>query len=673
VGSGAGAGTERLPPGFGQTNNTTRHEDPDSVSEEGDASRVAAWLAGRLGDQLRGSTLQLSRGEYELADRFVTEGFGNYLGRYVDVAGETDSTDDDEAAEAFRDVRADQRQLVNRTGEYERTLREYRRAQEAGNASRARRLARELQSLAEGVNRSALDVSRGAAAIENRTDVSLAETRARLATLRREVLSRQANITASLFVGTRLTASTNRTRAAFDRPVRVSGRLTADGSLDPPDRATLQFGEVTRRVRVDDRGRFAFTYRPTLVSTGRQTVTLRYIPDPSAPYLEAEAALDLDIDQVPSSVNVTTAPDAVRFAEGVRVAGSVSAGGRPVPGVPVLVRAGDRRLGTVTTARNGSYTFAGRVPADVPDGQRRVTAAVAVAGRAVGQSNASTGLLVNGTDTALTAEAVRVDGPVRVRGRLQTVDGTPVPDQPVRLDPPGSATVTARTDANGTYTARLARSTADPVDITVRFSGRGTNLNASSTRLRVPARNDTAGDGPDTSPGASDDQNGDEPGSDSGSLPLALAGLLALVAVLGATAVVALRRGTGGEAGPAAATGGSGGDDGDGASPAGTARTDPVTLVEAAVADGEYDRASRELYALVRASLADRAGTDGGTHWEFYDAVASVPDTDAEDREALRTVTETYERAAFAPTPVGERRARTTLAAGKRLLEAEAP
>ncbi|WP_159900173.1 hypothetical protein [Salinirussus salinus] len=666
---GAGDGLERLPSGLGQTNNTTQHEDPDSVSEEGDESQVAAWLANRLGDQLQGSTLQLSQGEYELADQFVTEGFEEHLGRYVDVAGETDSAADDEAADTFQEVEEDQRELVNRTREYERTLREYREAQQADNVSRARRLARALQGLADGVNRSALDVSRGAAAIENRTDVSLAETQTRLEALRREVLAEQENITASLFVGTRLTASTNRTTAAFDHPVLVTGRLAVtNASIDTPDEVTLRVGETTRRVALDDQGVFAFAYRPRLVPAGPGNVTVRYLPGPSTPYLESRAAVELDVEQTPSSVDVTTTPDSVRFTRDLRVDGTVSANDRPVPGVPVLVRAGDRRLGTVTTDGEGSYSLAGAFPADVPDGQRRVTAELAVSGRAVGPSNASTDLVVNETDTSLTAAVTRGDDPARVRGRLTTADGTPVPDQPVRLDAPGLATVTARTGADGGYAVSLERRSTDPTPVTVRFSGRGTNLNGSSAAIQLPARNDTA-NGSGTSSGADGGPSEGGPGNDS--LPLALAGLLGLAVVIGGVAVVALQRGTDEGTGTAAAAAdeGDGGGDGNGAGPEEPASPAPVDLVGEAIDAGEYNRASRELYALVRASLAERAGVaDGGTHWEFYDAVASVPDADGDVRDALRTVTETYEQAAFAPTAVGERRARTALTAGEQLL-----
>jgi hypothetical protein len=207
--------------------------------------------------------------------------------------------------------------------------------------------------------------------------------------------------------------------------------------------------------------------------------------------------------------------------------------------------------------------------------------------------------------------------------------------------------------------------------VTVRFSGRGTNLNGSRTQLQLPARNDTADEESDRTAGAEDDPDAtDEQRGESAPARLVLAGLLGSAVVLGGIALVVLQRGAerDGDSAASASDDDSGGKSGP--NPDRTDSPDPVGLVKGVIADGEYDRASRELYALVRASLADRADVaNGGTHWEFYDAVASAPETDGDARKALRTVTETYEQAAFAPATVAEGRARAALAAGEQLLE----
>lgn len=693
-----GEDLERLSTPIAQTNNTTQHKNPERTSEDGDLGQVASWLNGRLAGQFRGSTLELTQREYELARQFVGDDFGGYLGQYVDVAGDTAADADDEAAASYQDLQRAQQTLISRSQEYEQTYQAYQEARQAGNLTRAGRLARQLREQADGVNESAVRVTREARVIENRTGVSLDETITRLTEFRQTILAQEANVTASLFADTRLTATANRSRAAFDRPVAVTGRLVVtNASAAPPSRITLRLGETTQQVTLDDQGRFTFQYRPTLVPATDGNVTLEYLPEPRAPYLGTETDLPIAIDQVQSSLQVTTNRERVRFGDTLRVNGTLTAAGRAVPGVPLTIRVGKQRLGRVQTDADGTYSLATAFPAAVAAGDRRVRVRFPETGRAIAVATASAPVVVDTTDTALSVDVVRAGETVRVRGQLRTVNGQPVPGQPIRIAGQGTTYATTQTGANGTYVAQFERPTDEALTARARFQAEGTNLNPASAEFILPPADSTAAGGDGSQAGGNGSQTGGDgsqvvgDGSEGGDAgpqaggdggqPLAdlFSGasslpVLLIMGVLGAVVLGAgiflwwwRRRPT------------DTADDGDqtattasvvGPADDGSDSSTPVDRVEEAIADGEYDRAGRELYALVRASLAERvAGGDVATHWEFYETVAGEDSMDSDVPDVLRTVTETYERAAFAPATIDEGRAQEALTAGERLLQ----
>jgi hypothetical protein len=101
------------------------------------------------------------------------------------------------------------------------------------------------------------------------------------------------------------------------------------------------------------------------------------------------------------------------------------------------------------------------------------------------------------------------------------------------------------------------------------------------------------------------------------------------------------------------------------------AAVDPATAldaVRAAMDAGDYDLVTTAGYRAVRRALADRvaAGPDA-THWEFYGACAA-DGIDPERLEAVRGLTERFERVAFAPDGASRSVAAASLADAETVL-----
>lgn len=96
-----------------------------------------------------------------------------------------------------------------------------------------------------------------------------------------------------------------------------------------------------------------------------------------------------------------------------------------------------------------------------------------------------------------------------------------------------------------------------------------------------------------------------------------------------------------------------------------TSVTEPLDHATAWLEAGDPDRAIETAYAIARGRVAEAITADGAqTHWEFYTACRD--DGIGEDRlDALETLTEAYERAAFAPGSIRNETAEGALAAAR--------
>lgn len=637
TGSTAASPPTPVPALQGAANNSTapRHRNPADVDEDGDLAATGEWLADRLADRLGDGAVRIDRGQYEAARRVVGDEFDSRLARLVDVAGETGTARDDRVASRLSDARDRQRRFTEAVADYRETRRAYRAARRAGNETRARALARELERAARTVNRTGGALSGDYAALTNDTDADLDAAVTAVRSTRRNVTDSQSSIRSETFVGTRLVAVAPARTVSFVEPLPVVGRLrAADGTALANRSVRLRVGTRTVRTRTNATGGFRVRYRPTLLAANATAVRVRYRPRNGSRFLGSEASVPVAVERVAPAVSVAAAPSPAGFGDRLSVSGSVTAAGVGVPSVPVVVHVGGTRVARVETAPNGSFAASVRLPAGVGTGDRAVRATVALSDRAIARANGSAVVTVRSTPAALTA-AVRNRSAVaaaEVTGRL-TADGRPVAGRPVAVRVDGSVVRTVTTDEDGRYAADLpttsgaSRSVRGGVTVTVVHDGTGSNVGNATARATLRSGGGDGGEGLAVL-GAVVRAAGRP-------VPLAV-GALAL-GVVGAGFVAVRRRrvapDSGGDAGTAPEVGGS------------DAPT-PLAAARGRLDAGEPADAIHLAYLAVREELTDGPGGRARTHREFREA-AATPDGDAAD--ALARLTDAYERAAFAP------------------------
>jgi hypothetical protein len=98
-----------------------------------------------------------------------------------------------------------------------------------------------------------------------------------------------------------------------------------------------------------------------------------------------------------------------------------------------------------------------------------------------------------------------------------------------------------------------------------------------------------------------------------------------------------------------------------------------------ATADSHLDQGNTDLavitaYKQLRQELAARhslSETQSLTHWELYQLCTDIDDIDDLDSEAMRSVTETYEQAAYSPHAVTAAAAQSSLATVRAFLQSD--
>lgn len=649
-------------------NDTTRHEDPDEISQDGDLAELRRWLAGRMAVQLERCAVAIGRGSTDVCA--FQDQYPDWLGKYVDVAEETGTDKDDEQAETFEEAAEETRTLADQTDEFQQTYREYRAAREAGNRTKARRLARELIRQGGEVNSTATELVEDYAAIERGSGVELAVAKDSVNRTVANVTRVVTEVETELFVATNLTAEIAPREISFLAPGTVTGRLvTENGSGVSNEPIRLEVGGRVLRTVTDETGEFSLAYRPTTIPVDATQITVRYVPRNASAYLGSSAAVQVSLTQVTPTVSVDVSPTEARFGDLVRISGAVAADGVPAPGVPLAVTVDGRSVGTVRTDGEGAFTVTAAIGAFDGPGDVSVRAALPLEDRALAAAAGESRLTVRSTETAL-AISLDADGPreVTVAGTLRTTDGDPVPGQPVRLRINGTPVEAGRTDADGRFRtgvtvppSLLEEDGNTSVQVVAAFDGAGTNLEGSDDRAVVvlPA----AAGGP--------------PGEGTGGLLERIEAILSdpIVTGVGALGVLLLlgllylgwRRSPFG--GPTA------GDDGPPAAPGREAGTRPAPAAEDTTVERRPLEMARErlpadadgavllAYAAVRGSLTRSADTPRGraaTHWEFL-AACRADGLDAAAIDGLTRLTEAYEQAAYAPASLSTARAESVL------------
>jgi len=633
------------------TNNTTvQHERPESVSQSGDSQRVSQWLEGRLSEQLQGSAIEISEGQYEQGQELLGDEYDSRLEQYVDVAGETEGTDDDESAETFRETQQNQREFGETVQSYRETKDEYDEARANGNETRARAAARRLESLSENTTALNRSLNRNYRTVANQTGRNFDQSEEAVATTTRNITTQQATVREQTFVTTQLTVKTNGTRVAFDAPLGISGQVTtANGTAvgNQPARIVV-FGRAYS-VETDGDGRFAVTYRPVSLPVNASEVAVQFRPTETSPYLGSEQNVSVNVRQVTPTLAVSTSPAQAGYGETVTTTVMATVGNRSVPSLPLATTFGGVTRTRVTNA-SGMARIAHRVPAAVSTGDQSISVRHGLANRAVGPITETASVSVTSTPTMLSVAADRVGGRFVIEGRLRTEGGTRIPDQSVSVAV-GESVQTVETNESGWYRTSVRNVTgtagenASAVPVTARFDAAGGNLQSSRAETSI------------TVPGSA--STGILPWSET--LSLAVGGGVVSLVVLAGT-VVWVRR------------------DGDVETPEETAVTPessddrlggPTSQqwlddAETTLVAGDRKGAAIATYAAVRAGLGQRIDlSDTMTHTEFL-AVCGT-EIDDIDIEALSTVVAAYEQATFAGH-IESNEVRTALRAAKRLL-----
>lgn len=650
---------------FVQANNTTRHRNPNERSESGDLAAVRDHLAGEMRRVIVDCSQAVRIGEFDPCEQ-LNGTYADSLSKYAEVTRET-GAGNDESARSFREVGRESGTYARDVRRFRETYEEYREARESGNVTRARRAARELRSLAEETDRTGGNLSRSLRNVtRGGTDVRSAG---------REVNETTANVTRTigsiereLFEGTNTTANLESPVGSFRDPLVITGRVTtANGTAVEDERVGIfrvRNGSVGERVRAraltNATGHYRLVYRPVTVAAGGGSFAVRLLPSAESPYLPSNATVTARIEQVEANLTVTAVPETSAYGDRIRVRTRVTSGDVPVDRLPVAARIDEYLLGRDRTDDRGEAVPDGRLSTVVMPGERTILVGYEERDRAIAPVTESVDIEILETTTAIEVIArSSTDRSVVFDGRLTTADGRPLDNRTVRVTVAGRSMGTFRTDANGSFGGNLTvPASVLPVEgsaersVRLAFDGSGTNLGPTETSASVtlvaPA---------EESPLPVDDT----------ALVLSLVALLLLLGIAGIV-FLGRRSPTEGRPTPRAPASSEGG---------ASARPsiDPSAVLDGirtAMDAGDYDLVTTAGYRAARRALAGRvAAPPEATHWEFYGACAA-DGFDPARLEAVRRLTERFERVAFASEHASQSVAAGALADVERVLGADA-
>ena len=694
------------------TNETPRHRNPDEVSEPGNLAALEGVLGRSLDRKLGNSTIAIDREQYETARELLGDDYDDRLDQYATIAEETGAESGATAFEETRDAQvtyANETERFESTyAEYQRAreANETERAREL--ARELDRSAAAVNDSAEQLVAAYLFLENATGTdqadrltIINQTRESVLE---RVETVREtEFVGTAITLTANRSNATIRdpVSITGRLVDETDDPLRNA-------------RVTLGTEEQLDTTRTDANGSFSLRYRPDpTTEAGEQPLSVAYDPDPQSQYRSSSEPIAVRVDPVAPAINISATPERAAFGAPVTTAGSVTASidGDPIAGVPLEVVVGGATLERTTTRPDGEFNIAPSLPATIPGGAASVEVRVAESGLAVESGSATGTVSITETETQIQVDRTpdSTAASVRLTGTLRTDTGTEVPNQPVSIAINGTSIGTVQTDANGSFSVETAvppdvsRTGASDVTlaVTASFDGSGTNLRdtAATETFTVPPQPAlSASDGSPATVGSVIDSAADGVGVALGAV---VAGLGALVLVwvvfrryrthprIQRTAtrlrtlawplcqrisplVAAITAILAGAADAASVIFPSESDSGTDASDSDTPdsealpepdsdantgdapRPDPIESALQTALDtydsAEYDRSTVIAYGAVRQSLQRELGIpDSATHWECYTkAVArGLPDR---SEPHLKTITEAFERAEYAPT-----------------------
>jgi len=643
-------------------------ENPADLQSERDLSAFERQLAQRIQGQVESGAINLSQGQYgDVRERLESSEYGELLDSYRSVSEETGNSERAQNVTAFR------RALANYTGladRYSRTYSTYRlaemsrdlrlgesRAWPIRNDDVTRSIARRLERIETGLETNASRVAETAQVLDGDAQFDFASTARAVQASFSNISARQADVRAAVFVQTNLALDVPSTNVSFRNPLVVSGRLGMENGTAVANRPIrFEVGNQTILTRTDSGGAFSFEYRPVTLPADTERLSIRYVPDEMDPYLDANETVDVSVESVDPTVDVSVvseptvavspSPTSVGYNDTVETFGRVSVDGDGVSGAPVFVSLGGKLLGSATTQSDGTFQFNASLPADIQPGNRSLQTRLALQDRAIASASGSTTIRVRERSTALSlSSTVLEDRTARVTGHLTSEDGRPISNQTITITAGGQTVATVSTGAGGrintTVLVPAEAVSGERADLVASFDGRGLNLGSSEAETTVTI-------------------------SDAG-LPLwLLGGGLLVITVAGVGIGGFVWRRSRSDSGEREATPDVAADDAV-TETALDSEVDPGTLLSGARnhLPGEPELAVRLAYAAVRVSLD---GPQDGTHWEFYRACTAEAD-DSEFASALRTVTEGYERTTYAGDSISESAAERIVSATESMVE----
>lgn len=635
-----------------ESETTTAHEDPTAVGSDFELGALERRIVDDLREQAEQGALDLGPETYEHAqEQLGDEQYQQLLDQYEDVNG----PDGDQ--QLFIQAQRAQHNFTRHATAYWRLYEAYELVTgddqlvhpdvslpestlfEADDPPEA--IARALEREAIRANESAheaIDLYERAGEADDENYDSLVTSLDRSTSA---ILETQHEVRQEQFTQTRLSLSDEQATISPTDPLELTGQLTErDGPPVANGTVTLELGAQRIETTTNETGWFDLTYRPTQLRANVTSLDVHYRPENGTAYLGDSQSLDVTVERAEPTIAASVTPSETAFGERVTVDGHISADEAGLSAVPYVVVVDGQVLAHSETNSTGHIETQLSIPADIAAGAQSVTVRVPEDGRAVTGGTAETPLTVTEQETRLSLEATDGENDLlRVSGTLETDTGTAVDNQTVDLFVDGVAVGTATTNDVGLFGQQVVvpesvASDADGGDVTVNatFDGTGTNLHSTSREATAITHGTT---------GVS-------------TVPPWIPVPVALAVVLGAGYWFYRRRSRdeAGEATQREATS-------DLPESPGDEHTVSLEQAGALLEAGQTAAAIQAGYATLRHRL--QPAERGQTHWEFYHEHRST--MDERSRQALRTVTEHYELAAFSPEETDSAVAADTLEA----------
>ena len=464
----------------------TRHEQPDAVTQSGNRSALEQRLSAALADRLSESARSIEAGEYDAAQRPLAAGYERQLELYMEVYRSAVTADLERVEQRetlFAETAALQVRYAERLSAYRNVSADYESAVAGDRRERAQRHARELRNITSDLRRIERSLTPRYEALPETTDGSVGTASAIVSATTADRARQTAARVEATYTATELTAEASPS-GSFDAPIRLTGRLTADGTDPPSGNASFRVNGRVVTTTVEPDGTFVLPYRPVTGSEGPAQLSLTYAPGDAALYLPSQTNVSTTITQSRPSLTIDTSSSRASAGSSVTASGRVAVDGVPVPNASVALRIGERVLAEARTDDTGSYQFDSKLPANVTAGSRTLSVSVGRAGSALAPVSERAELTVEETPTRLTLSAVRSEGAVNVAGRLVTDTGTGIGGETVVVSTDGDRRATVRTASDGSYRTSVELSNAtnasSAVSVRAEFDGIETSLGSAS-------------------------------------------------------------------------------------------------------------------------------------------------------------------------------------------------